>query len=103
MQTLPVAWWWDVPRKLADHLCDLVPDSHPSPGTQTHHFNMGRSDARLSTSPFPAASADQGGSVELPVRLGPPVIESLLGGGPNGFTGRGRLLLLLFRRMLDST
>ena len=55
---------------------------------------------RLSPSPFPPGSPSQGGSVALPMRL---VSESLLGGGPNGFTGRGRLLLLLFRRMLDST
>jgi len=40
--------------------------------------------------------------VVLPVRLAL-VIESLLGGGPNGFTGRGLPLPLLFRRMLDST
>ncbi len=27
MQTLPVAWWWDVPHSSADHACGLVPDS----------------------------------------------------------------------------
>ncbi len=67
-----------------------------------HKSHRMHTDTRLSASPLPLASADQGGSVVLPVRLAL-VIESLLGGGPNGFTGRGLPLPLLFRRMLDST
>ena len=38
MWTLPVAWWWDVPHKLADHLRNPVPDTHSSPELQTHCF-----------------------------------------------------------------
>ena len=53
----------------------------------------------LSPSPVPL-SPDQAGSVVLPTPVAM-ISESLLGGGPNGFTGRA--LLLLFRRMLEST
>jgi len=39
MQTLPAAWWSHVPNKLADHVRDVVPDIHPSPGSTDTPLN----------------------------------------------------------------
>ena len=35
MQTLPVAWWWDVPHYLANYVCERSPTITTQPGIQT--------------------------------------------------------------------